>query len=243
MPRSKRSICIDVRCTVIVVGTAILMIGRAAAAGAGDSPSVGTDRIRLSCSFSTAAGAAKIVDTAKFCDMARTALKNLAAGRLEEPVTKLPLWAAIVDPDAEQECRHAAGVKAAVSCDRALFRLAHTTEPLPIVTIDTAKAAIAEPGAVTAMLKGLAGAADPAFGLREVRVSLKVIAVANNAERDVELFQDERAIKIESGTEAADSLRAGLQLLWASYFSPYAINHIVGNAMAAKVRQPTTPQR
>ena len=243
MPRAKRSVRLDARCLAMVLGAAILMIGRPAATRAGDSPSVGTDRIRLSCSFSTAAGAAKIVDTAKFCDMARTALKNLAAGRLEEPVTKLPLWAAIVDPDAEQECRHAAGVKSAVSCDRALFRLAHATEPLPIMPVDITKAAIAEPGAVTAILRGLAAAPDPAFGLREVRVSLKIITVANTAERDVELFQDGRAIKIEQGTEAAGSLRAGLQLLWASYFSPYAINHIVGNAMAAKVQQSAKPQR
>ncbi|HEX7967066.1 MAG TPA: hypothetical protein VF502_02515 [Stellaceae bacterium] len=226
----------------IGLGAAILMIGRATAAGSGDAPSIGTDRIRLSCSFSTAVGAAKIVGTAKFCDTARTALKDLAAGRLAEPVTKLPAWAALADPDAEEECRRAAGLKSARSCDRALFRLAHAREPLPIVPVDITKAAIAEPGAITAILKGVA-AADPGFGLREVRVSLKIITVANTAEREVELFQSERAIKIEQGTEAADSLRAGLQLLWASYFSPYAINHIVANAMAAKVRQPMTPQR
>ncbi len=224
----------------VLLGAAIALLGPAGAAGAADA-GLTADRVRFACSLVSAAGAEDAAGTAKFCDLARTALRDLAAGRLEEPVTRVSAWAATLDPDAEAECRRIAGLNAPVSCDRALFRLVHKAEPLPVVPVDFAKAPIAEPGAVTAIIKAHA-AADAAFGARTLRVSLKIIAVADTPQRDVELFQSDRAIGIEHATGAGDSLRVGLQLLWADYFTPNVVNHIIGNALAAKARRATPPR-
>jgi hypothetical protein len=102
---------------------------------------------------------------------------------------------------------------------------------LPISDIDVAHESLCQSGAVTAILKGQESSAGTS---NKIQLVLQIIEISDNTTHDAQLFQTDHTIKIKRTQSPGESLRAGLQLVWTRYLSPYLVNELMSAADAKK---------
>jgi hypothetical protein len=70
----------------LAAAVSVIVLLHSAVGNASGPAGLYVDRIRLACSFSVSIGTISKIDPASFCEFARSAVQQLAAGRLEGPV-------------------------------------------------------------------------------------------------------------------------------------------------------------
>jgi hypothetical protein len=184
--------------------------------------------VRVACSVTGTSSAAAGLTERRLCDEARSAIQELANGKIDPDIAQLNGWRNFANPDKQEELDEChkkidAGGMGGL-CAEDSYDLWYRGQRVPFMEIGGGSVRSIDPDGLTVVVAAAGGSA----------IDLTVTLI----EPPVSRSAPEHQIDLPSvGVDGLEPLRLKLKLMLARYFTPEALNDIMGNAVRRGMKQ------